>query len=467
VTDSSGNLMGSATAPLTVVTVTLTSMSWGGQAGTMMKQSNTSSWTNDGIVPEGVVQIGWTVDNTQKPAVWYPAPVWTCCGADGQTPTLSDPVVYQAGGNANVGPLTFTFSPQVDMSNAGASLRITSNSTFLTFNELPFAPTQSQGVYTWPYGDPSTSKMPGSIANFSATLTFTVLWNGGGSSVIATPTQQIFVTLGPPAGLNGFGNSSAQTVTASRVNFVTGTSIFGGLSDQPSVMQAALTRVYGGARPDPDRPGQFLDGFFYGANVSLGDDNPWAYIAEPLNQVQKTYGFDCISLSVMTLVLLQQAGVSAYGHYAYALPGPAPDLDATYYHTHKDANSNPFEWLDWYPSGGSLASAQSFEAYVFLCSGGFATEADTLWPKGGPYTGLAADTANPPDVCAPPSQGAYSPAPPKRLALSVIFGTLLLYQSPPAGWPAVVPPRGGRQWWVDRSPNPVQGPVPFPIQGVQ
>ena len=458
VTDGSGNLMGSATALVTVVQVTLTSISWTSPSGTMttmMKQSATSSWTNDGIGPEGVVAIS--------------NPVWTCCAADGQTPTLSDPVVYQANGTAAIYPLTFTVSPQVDMSNTGATLQITGNSAYLTFNNSEFKLQQSQGVYTWPYGASSTSQMPSSIANFSATLTFTVLWNGGGSSVIATPTQQIFVTLGPPTGLNGFGNSTAQTVTAARVNFVTGTSIFGGLSSQAAVMQAAMTEVYGGVTPNPNAPGQFLDGLFLGANVSLGDNNPWAYIAQAViqqqNQQRKTQGFDCISLSVVTLVLLQHAGVSAYGHYAYALAGPSPYLDATVPTQYKDADGKVLQNLDWYPSSGT--GAQSFEAYVFLCSGGLATEADTLWPKEGPYQGLAADTVNPPDVCAPPSQGAYSPAPPRRLALSVIFNTLLLYQNPPAGWPAVVPPMGGRQWWVDVSLNPVQGPVPFPIQGVQ
>jgi hypothetical protein len=458
VADGSGNAFPTQ-VPVTVVSVTLTSISWYGQAGTMMKQSATSSWTNDSIVPEGVVPIGWTVDDTDpNNPIWTPAPTWTCCNGDG-TPTLSDPVVYQANGVGGLGPLTFTVSPVVDMSNTGATLQITSSNAALRFNDSELTLAQSQGVYTWPFS--ATSQMPPNIANLDATLTFKILWNGGGSSVIATPTQRIFVTLGPPGGIDGFttGGSNprpvtgSQTVTAARVSFVTGENIFGGLKDQSSAMQAAKALV---AAP--------ATGLFGLGVNSVG--NVWAAISQSSGLF-----FDCISLSTITMALLQQAGVSAYGSYAFA----TTDFDATGGKSLVDANGKAFEWLDWYPSSGN--GAQAFEAYVFLCSGGTAVEADTLYPLEGPYValpfpGLSFSTTS--DACAPPPPpmpGApvvpWAPPPPERLALSVIFNILLLEQNPPVGWPAVVPPMGGRQWWVDgeEPPVPIQGPVPFPIQG--
>jgi hypothetical protein len=249
------------------------------------------------------------------------------------------------------------------------------------------------------------------------------------------------------------GVSSTYGITAKRVDYVT--DAFKNLSDPPSVMQAAQTKVVGTLNED----GVAQGGLFAFGNGSLGAQGPWAALYRPTDFPV----LDCISLSTITAAQLEQVGVNAYASYAYAttnLYGFATKaFDATFGKTINDQSGNPYQWLDWYLADGTVP--QAFEGYVYLCAGGTATKAYTLAPLDGPFATLPQDTTNLEDKCPDPIPGVPStPERPKRLALSVIFNTLKTQQD------GATPPRGGRQWWVDASLTPVGSvAVPFPIQG--
>jgi uncharacterized repeat protein (TIGR01451 family) len=442
ITDGAGNPIGSATAPLKVVEVTLTSITWTQpNSDVMYKQSSTQPWTSDTLAADGQVLVGWAPDAKGK---LQPAPVWTCCGSNGYSPTLMDPVVYQTGASASFGPLTFSIYPQLsaaDLAAMQATLTVTSDQASLAFSPnmgLQLEALDSDGNYAWNYGAASTGLMPGGIANFDANLTFSIAWSAGGQSVIATAAQTFLVTLGPPAGFVGGTNSNVgysfppSNVKASRVDYVT-RNLSG--STASNLMAALKSYLVTGQAP-----------IFTGGSNSIGDawtalDNPAQY---PL--------IDCASLAWIAAVMLEHAGVNA--GFAYALA--TSDTDATNLEQGNQTNGLPM-LLYWYLSQGKSAPPQKFEAYVYLCTGTVASEAHTLEPPLGPIYPVG--TLLPPDAC--PAEGVGTM---KGLALAVMARTLQGQQVNP-----IDTTYGGLQWWVDattKGPVPAAnggGHVPFPV----
>jgi hypothetical protein len=451
VIDSSGNATPTK-VPVTVVEITLTSIAWT-QQGVMYKQSATQPWLNDTLATEGTVLVGWVPDS-KDPTKLDPVPVWTCCNAsDG--PTLTDPVVYQAGGNANMGPLTFNIYPQLANDDLkalqGAALQITSNNALLAFDSPGLALTtlDSDGNYSYPYGITSTSQMPGSMANFDAELTFSISWVGGGQSTIGTAAQTFFVTLGTPAAFAGGSFTStyftyrylASGVTAQRVNYVT-QNLAGNTAS--SLMTALKGYLVNGSGPK----------FTLGSNSV---DDAWAALDNPTQYPL----IDCSSLAWIAAVLLEHAGVNAGFSYAFA----TTNNDATALKQSSESNGLPM-LLEWYLSQGIQQPAQKYEAYVYLCQGAVASEAHTLDPVVGPIyplgAALPAAAQLPADACPTAGVGTM-----QGLALAVIARILQGQQTNPTDTTY-----GGLQWWVDpASKGPVSaasggGKVPFPFPGL-
>ena len=103
--------------------------------------------------------------------------------------------------------------------------------------------------------------------------------------------------------------------------------------------------------------------------------------------------------------------------------------------------------LDWYLAN---ATAQVFEAFVYINTGGVATEAHTFAPVGGPFHPLG--SLIPPSLsisCQDLGQAVC------QLDFSVMYNTLAAVRTG-----NLTPPRGGHQWWVGLSDH---GPEPFPI----
>jgi hypothetical protein len=449
VKDGSGNLMGLTTVPVTVVQITLTSIGWSGGAAIMYKTSATQPWTSDSMADEGTIPIGWSVTMDQdNKEVWSASPVWTCCNQSG-APTLSDPVVYAKGATAGLGPVTVHTNPQLiqadldALTSGGAGLAITSDRPGFAFGSdwaLNLTGPNANGDFVWQGGAPSSGPMPSGIANFAATLTFSVSWPGGGLSTLNTATQTFFVTLKGPMAFAGGSNFAAgynylpSGVTAQRVNYVT--TNFANIGDQHSLMAKMKSYLRTGATP-----------VFQAGSARVSD--AWGALGSPAAN-QK---IDCSSLAWIAAVLLQHAGVDSGFSFAYA----TSDTDARGPEFDRAPNGLPTT-LDWYTSRGTVPDAegrqvapQAYEAYVYLCDekGTIAEEAHTLDPVMGPISPLLVT-----DIC--PSAGVN---PLVGLALGVIVKTLLDQQSSP-----IDPVHGGLQWWIETGGGPVpNGYQPFPL----
>jgi len=366
---------------------------------------NMDDWRNDTMADEGK----YPVTN----------PVW-------QSGKTSDPVMYTASYRPSIYYMTLAASPPF---TGSAKLRVTTAQSLLIFPVVDVYFTGSSAFYDGAVQSQNT--LPASVANLDLDLSWEISFDSGQTwSKFANTSQKIFVTLGPARGFQGSELiPSRPTITAARLNKVTFD--FSGLTTPQAITIRATDNV------------TTLFGF---DNISLdqyGNSNPWALLDNPPSN-QK---FDCVSQTEIALVQIQQAGVDAGMSFAFPTTegNAAPAGDATKQKMEDVADGR--NRLIWYLADGAVGNQQALEAFIFLNTGGTATEARTVVPKAGPYFPLAYTQGMTFFQNAPPDVG--------QLAFSVMYSTLKLINQQ-----TVTPPRGGKQWWVGPLDH---GPVDFPI----
>jgi hypothetical protein len=395
-------------------TITLREVSWDGRFA-IWKQN--PDWRQDKLKDEGSTQVA--------------NPVWIDSDGDG-TPETSDPVAYLGSQILRMANVTLAANPSI---TADAQVRVVTDQSLLTFPVASVHFDGSSGAVIPTLI--SDHAFAGVISNMNVKLTWSISFDGWQTStVFATSFQRVFVTLAAPAGFaGGLGFPAKPHVTAARLNRVT--TDLQGIGSAASATSTTSSNV---AKID------FGNNVFgSGSLADIGSD-PWAVLDNP--GLVTSSGLDCISLSVITLVQLQQAGVAASLSRAF----PTTDLDATM--SELSVISGRDVTLDFLLSDG--ATHNEFEAYLFLYEGGYATNAYTVAPLRGPLDPVpsALDAFDP-----------LQPVEPAHLAFSVIGRTLQgtqALQTPQN-------PNAGRQWWISIDfGTAVQGPVPFPAgYGVQ
>ncbi len=409
-TQGDGNATGQIVAPGPAAT--LKSFSWkavqdpSNQVGMeKMWEDNQSEWWNDALTDEGRVEIT--------------DPQWVA--NDDGTVKRSDPVAYTSQARPALTTVVLKISATIPTSGV---LRVSSDSSLLAFPDTSVQFENGQAVVGKILAN---TPLPTEIQNVDLTLTWSLSLDGGQTFVdFASTEHTMFVTLGLASGFDGFLSvPAAKNVTAARVDFVT--SYLKGQTTPTGATGATKSAV--------------MRAFTFGEG-SVDKTNPWQPIQNP-----PSMGFDCISLSILAVVQLRQAGVDASPSLAWATPnGNASEQHAMPWPVWNGVRWVPGDLdLEYYSDDGT--DLYLFEGFLYLRDAdGTPVEAHTLAPNAGPLAPQAAGSVP------------YLPADPvSRLAFRVIYNTLLSIRMSPG-----CRGKGGQQWWIDAALAAVQGPVALP-----
>jgi hypothetical protein len=181
-------------------------------------------------------------------------------------------------------------------------------------------------------------------------------------------------------------------------------------------------------------------GLFRFSYNNLLTQNPWGILNNP---TLGAGGFDCISLTILSVVQLAEVGLNATVSYAFATDSP----DAT--QQRRMLVNGVDSVLDFYDLTGNNPNA--YEGFLLMFdSSGIPYEAHTLAPIAGPIAAPADQEA----IQFETGEDALH-----QITFSVIRNTLRSLQQ------TTEYEDGGQQWWLNYNTTaPVQSvPVPFPV----
>jgi hypothetical protein len=399
--------------------VTLKQISWAGERGSSLYKTAVGDWRQDKLDDDGSVLIK--------------NPVWRDDNLDG-TPELTDPIAVFVGSRIAAFDIALTASSEV---YGPALLKGVSGTAGIALGTEPLSVSFSgregvtmSGLYT--------TQAPSAVDNIDLIVHWSISWDRGTTwSPIGTTTQKVFVILALSRGLQG-GNIPGQVEgllntknsTAARLDWAT--QRIKGATTREEVIAKVADMV----------------GIRFG--TTIGDTNlsdrtlgqrahrPWL-AWEDVFFIEGERDFDCISKTVLAAVVVLQIGVDAKTTYAY----PTTDPDATNQET--AIRDNKRVQLSFLLDSGE---PNFFEAFLFVCDVGAATQAYTFAPRSGAIVSLPVG----PNPCADNTI-------PKGLAFAVLVETLKGLQ----GAADNESPDTGKQWWSTAEHVLIPGGwVPFP-----